>query len=135
MLPIGSMWRIGFRLIRPASRAVVSPNFRADQACADSWNEIANRMTASWIAKSTTLKERSNRADYNRRRSPPAAVGRQVLQPDRPADRPHVLDGLRPPRLLLSRPRKFPAEVAQVGVGHAAGAAAGAGGLDPRLPL
>ena len=54
-MPTGSMWRMGFRLIRPRSRAVVSPNFSAVQACADSWNEMAKRMIASWIAKSTIL--------------------------------------------------------------------------------
>jgi hypothetical protein len=52
----GSRCLTGFKLIRPRSRAVVSPNLRAAQAWADSWNEMANRMTASWIAKSTTLK-------------------------------------------------------------------------------
>ena len=46
-LPNGSMWRIGFRLIRPRSRAVVSPNRSAAYACADSWKEMANRMTDS----------------------------------------------------------------------------------------
>ena len=55
MLPTGSMCRMGFRLIRPRSRAVVSPNLSAVQAWADSWKEMAKRMTASWIAKSTTL--------------------------------------------------------------------------------
>jgi hypothetical protein len=59
-LPKGSRCRSGFRLIRPRSRAVVSPNFRADQACADSWKEIAKRMTASWIPKSTTLKAKES---------------------------------------------------------------------------
>jgi hypothetical protein len=53
--PIGSMCRRGLRLIRPRSRAVVSPNFKADQAWADSWKEMAKRTMASWIAKSTIL--------------------------------------------------------------------------------
>ncbi len=53
--PTGSMCRMGLRLIRPRSRAVVSPNFSAVQACADSWNEMAKRMTESWMTKSTIL--------------------------------------------------------------------------------
>src|SRR5438067_2418234 len=68
MLPKGSMWRIGFRLIRPRSFAVESPNFSAIHACADSWNEMANRMTASLVAKSAMLKLAGTRRDYSARR-------------------------------------------------------------------
>ena len=55
---------IGFSEILPSMRAVGSPQRLAVQACADSWNEMAKRMTDSWIAKSTILK--ATRGQYTR---------------------------------------------------------------------
>src|SRR5271165_4828911 len=50
MVPIGSMWRIGFRVIRPSMRAVGSPQRLAVQACADSCTLMANRNAIIWNA-------------------------------------------------------------------------------------
>src|SRR6185369_17183954 len=47
-LPIGSRCLMGLSVMRPRSRAVLSPHFIATHPCADSWNETAKRRTTIW---------------------------------------------------------------------------------------
>jgi hypothetical protein len=42
-VPIGSIWRSGFKLKRPSNSAVRSPKYRAVQPCATSCRVMANR--------------------------------------------------------------------------------------------